>query len=42
MQDVYLARAEGELELEAELYWALINIYRDSQAMLSLTRAKQE
>ena len=28
MQDIYIARAEGELGLEEELYWALINIYR--------------
>ena len=42
MQDIYLARAERELELEAELYWALVNIYRDPQAMLSLTRSKQD
>jgi hypothetical protein len=28
MQDIYIARADNELVLEAQLYRALINIYR--------------
>ena len=28
LQDIYIARAEGELALEEALYWALINVYR--------------
>ena len=39
-QDIYIARAEGELELEEELYWALINIYRSPSVMFELTRVK--
>ncbi|KAK9837285.1 hypothetical protein WJX81_003423 [Elliptochloris bilobata] len=36
-QDIYIARAEGELALEEELYWALINIYRSPAVMFELT-----
>ena len=39
-QDIYIARAEGELELEEELYWALINIYRSPGVMFELTRVQ--
>ena len=42
MQDIYIARAEGELELEEELYWALINIYRSPAVMLEITRKKTQ
>jgi hypothetical protein len=28
MQDIYIARAEGELALEEELWWALVSVYR--------------
>ena len=36
-QDIYIARAEGDLALEEELYWALINIYRSPAVMFELT-----
>lgn len=36
-QDIYIARAEGELALEEELYWALISIYRSPAVMFELT-----
>ncbi len=39
-QDIYIARAEGELELEEELYWALINIYRSPAVMFELTKVR--
>ena len=42
LQDIYIARAEGELELEEELYWALINIYRSPAVMFEITRKKAE
>ena len=41
-QDIYIARAEGELELEEELYWALINIYRSPAVMFEITRKKAD
>ena len=37
LQDIYIARAEGELALEEELYWALISIYRSPAVMFELT-----
>lgn len=37
-QDIYIARAEGELALEEELYWALINIYRVPSVLFDLTK----
>ena len=37
LQDIYIARAEGDLALEEELYWALINIYRSPAVMFVLT-----
>ena len=37
LQDIYIARAEGDLALEEELYWALINIYRSPAIMFELT-----
>eukprot|EP00887_Chlorella_sp_A99_P004668 scaffold4.g4668.t1 len=37
-QDIYIARAEGELMLEEELFWALITIYRLPSVMFELTR----
>ena len=42
VQDIYIARAEGELILEEELYWGLINIYRSSAVMFELTKKKLE
>ena len=41
-QDIYIARAEGELVLEEELYWGLINIYRSSAVMFELTKKKED
>lgn len=41
MQDIYIARAEGELALEEELYWALINIYRLPAVMFELTKREK-
>ena len=35
--DVALARSARELELEEELYWALINIYRSPAVLFRLT-----
>ncbi|KAL6770350.1 hypothetical protein ACKKBG_A34605 [Auxenochlorella protothecoides x Auxenochlorella symbiontica] len=40
-QDIYIARAEGELGLEEELYWALINIYRLPSVMFELTKREK-
>lgn len=40
-QDIYIARAEGELALEEELYWALINIYRLPAVMFELTKREK-
>jgi piezo-type mechanosensitive ion channel component 1/2 len=41
VQDIYIARAEGELALEEELYWALINIYRLPSVMFELTKREK-
>jgi len=40
-QDIYIARAEGELALEEELYWAIINIYRRPSVLFELTKKKE-
>lgn len=40
-QDIYIARAEGELLLEEELYNALISIYRLPTVMFELTKLKK-
>ena len=40
-QDIYIARAEGELQLEHELYFALISIYRSPQVLFELTKRKE-
>jgi hypothetical protein len=37
-QDIYIARAEGLLALEEELYWALINVYRLPNVLFELTK----
>ena len=42
LQDIYIARAECELELEEELYWALINIYRRPEALFELTKKRDD
>ena len=41
MQDIYIARAEGQLLLEEELYWALINIFRSPAVLFDLTKKSQ-
>jgi len=37
-QDLYIARAQGELVLEEELYNVLINVYRSPAVLFELTR----
>jgi hypothetical protein len=37
-QDIYIARAEGELGLEEQLYGTLVNIYRLPSLMFELTK----
>ena len=39
-EDIYIARAEGELLLEGELYFAMISIYRSPQVLFELTKKK--
>jgi len=41
VQDIYIARAEGELGLEEELYWTLINVYRLPSLMFELTKKER-
>eukprot|EP00899_Mesostigma_viride_P028416 jgi/Mesvir1/875/Mv26589-RA.1 len=36
--DIYAARAEGDIALEEALFWTLINIYRQPQALLEYTK----
>lgn len=38
MQDIYIARAEGELQLEEELFYLLLKIYKTPQLLNELTR----
>ncbi len=40
-EDIYIARAEGELLLEGELYFAMISIYRSPQVLFELTKKKE-
>ncbi|GFR40352.1 hypothetical protein Agub_g896, partial [Astrephomene gubernaculifera] len=37
-QDIYVARAEGELVLEEQLFQALINVYRSPELLFELSR----
>ncbi|PON85510.1 Piezo family [Trema orientale] len=37
-EDMYAARAEGELEVEEVLYWTLIKIYRSPHMLLEYTK----
>ena len=37
-ENIYAARAEGELEVEEVLYWTLIRIYRSSHMLLEYTK----
>jgi len=38
IDDIYIARAEGDLELEEELFWTLVTIYRVPGVLFELTR----
>jgi Piezo non-specific cation channel, R-Ras-binding domain len=38
MQDIYIARAYGELQLEEELFYLLLKIYKTPQLLNQLTR----
>jgi hypothetical protein len=37
-EDIYSARAEGELEVEEVLYWTLVKIYRSPHMLLEYTK----
>ncbi|KAK8620775.1 hypothetical protein V6N13_067237 [Hibiscus sabdariffa] len=37
-EDIYAARAEGELEVEEVLYWTLVSIYRSPHMLLQYTK----
>jgi len=39
-EDIYAARAAGELEVEEVLYWTLIKIYRSPHMLLEYTQAE--
>eukprot|EP01025_Chloroclados_australasicus_P058073 TRINITY_DN726_c7_g1_i1.p1 TRINITY_DN726_c7_g1~~TRINITY_DN726_c7_g1_i1.p1 ORF type:complete len:379 (+),score=26.24 TRINITY_DN726_c7_g1_i1:118-1137(+) len=40
-QDIYIARATKELMLEEELYYSILNIYRQPATLYELTKKKQ-
>ncbi|CAI9102322.1 OLC1v1000569C1 [Oldenlandia corymbosa var. corymbosa] len=37
-EDIYAARAEGELEVEEVLYWTLVKVYRSPHMLLEYTK----
>ena len=37
-ENIYAARAEGELEVEEILYWTLVKIYRSPHMLLEYTK----
>jgi hypothetical protein len=39
-QDIYIARAEGELALEEELFYLLLKIYKTPELLQQLTQDK--
>ncbi|KAK3441684.1 hypothetical protein EUGRSUZ_B02004 [Eucalyptus grandis] len=39
-EDIYAARAEGELEVEEVLYWTLVKIYRSPHMLLEYTKCE--
>ncbi|PNH02556.1 Protein PIEZO, partial [Tetrabaena socialis] len=41
-QDIYVARAEGELILEEQLYRALINVYRSPDLLFELSKRHKQ
>lgn len=42
LQDIYTARAEGELMLEEELFQVLVSIYRSPAVLFELTRRRKQ
>jgi hypothetical protein len=40
-QDIYIARAEGELQLEEELFYLLLKIFKSPRLLNELTRLSQ-
>ncbi|RWW26215.1 hypothetical protein GW17_00009412 [Ensete ventricosum] len=38
-ENIYTARAEGELEVEEVLYWTLVKIYRSPHMLLEYTKS---
>jgi hypothetical protein len=42
VQDIYIARAEGELQLEEELFYLLLKIYKTPKLLNELTRLSQQ
>lgn len=38
-ENIYAARAEGELEVEEVLYWTLVKIYRSPHMLLEYTKS---
>lgn len=38
-EDIYAARAEGELGIEEVLYWTLVKIYRSPHMLLEYTKS---
>jgi hypothetical protein len=42
LQDIYIARAEGELQLEEELFYLLLKIYKTPKLLNELTRLSQQ
>jgi piezo-type mechanosensitive ion channel component 1/2 len=41
-KDVFIARQFGDLMLEEELYWELIQIFRSPETLIEKTKLKQE
>lgn len=42
VQDIYIARAEGELQLEEELFYLLLKIYKTPKLLNELTRLSEQ
>lgn len=42
VQDIYIARAEGELELEEELFYLLLKIYKNPVVLAELTQKQKK
>jgi hypothetical protein len=39
-EDIYAARAEGELELEEGLFWTIVKIYRAPYMLMEYTKVE--